>query len=150
MEGSKAALTSKETEIKLTNVARASLEEMLDDYRDYLRARGLHSGTRTRGKARCVRRLGRKTPQSYEDYRKFVETRPAEVVANMALCLIHLRNYLIDQPIPPPGTGHCKRPGGPRGNGRSASDRPGGGNYRGEWDRWGGRKVPGVNGPARL
>jgi hypothetical protein len=39
LEGSKAALTSKETEIKLTSVARASLEELLDDYRDYLRVR---------------------------------------------------------------------------------------------------------------
>ena len=38
LEGSKAATTSKETEIKLTNVARASLEELLDDFRDYLRA----------------------------------------------------------------------------------------------------------------
>src|ERR1700733_12527190 len=41
LEGSKAAITSKEMEIKLTNVARASLEELLDDYRDYLRARDL-------------------------------------------------------------------------------------------------------------
>ena len=41
LEGSKASLTSKEMEIKLTNVARASLEELLDDYRDYLRARDL-------------------------------------------------------------------------------------------------------------
>src|SRR5439155_21913442 len=41
LEGSKAALTSKETEIKLTNVALASLEEFLDDYRDFLRARDL-------------------------------------------------------------------------------------------------------------
>jgi four helix bundle protein len=39
LEGSKAGTTSKETEIKLTNVARASLEELLDDYIDYLRAR---------------------------------------------------------------------------------------------------------------
>src|SRR3974390_2731253 len=39
LEGSKAAVTSKETEIKLTGVARASLEEVLDDYRDYLRVR---------------------------------------------------------------------------------------------------------------
>jgi len=39
LEGSKASITSKETEIKLTNVARASLEEVLDDYRDYLRVR---------------------------------------------------------------------------------------------------------------
>lgn len=41
IEGSKASLTSKETEIKLTNVARASLEELLEDYRDYLRVRDL-------------------------------------------------------------------------------------------------------------
>src|ERR1041385_4028705 len=39
LEGSKAGLTSKESEIKLTNVARASLEELLKDYRDYLRVR---------------------------------------------------------------------------------------------------------------
>ena len=45
LEGSKAALTSKETEIKLTNVARASLEELLDDYKDYLRARDLKKTT---------------------------------------------------------------------------------------------------------
>ena len=41
LEGSKAALTYKETEIKLANVARASLEELLDDYGDCLRAHDL-------------------------------------------------------------------------------------------------------------
>src|SRR5271166_4747478 len=40
LEGSQASGTSKETEIKLVNVARASLEELLEDYRDYLRVRG--------------------------------------------------------------------------------------------------------------
>jgi len=40
LEGSQASGTSKETEIKLTNVARASLEELLEDYRDFLRVRG--------------------------------------------------------------------------------------------------------------
>src|SRR5580765_6585682 len=39
-EGSRASGTSKESEIKLTNVARASLEELLGDYQDYLRQRG--------------------------------------------------------------------------------------------------------------
>jgi four helix bundle suffix protein len=43
--------------------------------------------------------MGRKTPQSFEDYREFVETRPPEVVANIALCLIHQANYLIDQQL---------------------------------------------------
>ena len=99
LEGSKAGLTSKETEIKLTNVARASLEELLDDYRDYLRARDLKTWDKDSREARYVRKLGRKTPQTYEDYREFVETRPPEVVANIALCLIHQTNYLIDQQL---------------------------------------------------
>jgi four helix bundle suffix protein len=99
LEGSKAALTSKETEIKLTNVARASLEELLDDYKDYLRARDLKIWDKDSKEAQYVRQLGRKAPQTYEDYRQFVETRPPEVIANIALCLIHQTNYLIDQQL---------------------------------------------------
>ena len=99
LEGSKASLTSKEMEIKLTNVARASLQELLDDYRDYLRVRELRIWDKDSKEAQYVRKLGRKVPQTYEDYREFCETRPAEVVANIALCLIHQTNYLLDQQI---------------------------------------------------
>ena len=99
LEGSKAGLTSKETEIKLTNVARASLEELLDDYKDYLRARDLPIWDKNSKEAQYVRKLGRKAPPTYEDYREFVETRPPAVVANIALCLIHQTNYLIDQQL---------------------------------------------------
>jgi len=99
LEGSKAAVTSKETEIKLTGVARASLEELLDDYRDYLRARDLPIWDKDSKEAQYVRKLGRKTPQTFEDYREFVETRPPVVVANIAICLIHQTNYLIDQQL---------------------------------------------------
>ena len=99
LEGSKAAPTSKEMEIKLTGVARASLEELLDDYEDYLRARDLPTWDKDSKEAQYVRRLGRKTPQTYELYREFVETRPPEIVANIALCLIHQTNYLIDQQL---------------------------------------------------
>ena len=99
LEGSKAALTSKETEIKLTNVGRASLEELLDDYKDYLRARDLKMWDKDSKEAQYVRRLGRKMPQTYELYREFVETRPPEVIANIAICLIHQANYLIDQQL---------------------------------------------------
>ncbi len=97
LEGSKAALTSKEMEIKLTNVARASLEELLNDYFDYLRARDLKIWDKDSKEAQYVRNRGRKTQQTYEDYREFVETRPPEVVANIVLCLIHQTNYLLDQ-----------------------------------------------------
>jgi four helix bundle suffix protein len=99
LEGSKAGTTSKETELKLTNVARASLEETLDDYKDYLRARDLKMWDKDSKEARYVRKFGRKTPQTYEDYREFVETRPPEVVANIAICLIHQTNYLIDRQL---------------------------------------------------
>ena len=99
LEGSKAALTSKETEIKLTNVARASLEELLDDYLDYLRVRDLLIWEPDSKEALFVRKLGREEPQTYELYREFVETRPPETIANIAICLIHQTNYLVDQQL---------------------------------------------------
>jgi four helix bundle suffix protein len=99
LEGSKAALTSKETEIKLTSVGRASLEELLADYRDYLRVREHAIWDKDYKEAQFVRRFGRKTPQTFDLYREFVETRPPEVIANIAICLIHQTNYLLDQQL---------------------------------------------------
>ncbi len=99
LEGSKAGTTSKETEIKLTNVGRASLEELLADYRDYLRVRDLRLWHKDSTEALFVRKLGRQTPQTFEVYREFLESRPAEVVANIAICLIHQTNYLLDQQL---------------------------------------------------
>lgn len=99
LEGSKAAVTSKEMEIKLTGVGRASLEELLDDYKDYLRTRDLPLWDKDSKEAQYVRRLGRKMPQTYELYREFVETRAPEIIANIAICLIHQANYLIDRQL---------------------------------------------------
>lgn len=97
VEGAKASGTSKEMEIKLTNVARASLEELLVDYQDFLRVRELRLWTRDSKEALYVRNLGNQPRTTYESYREFCETRPAEVVANIAICLIHQSNYLLDQ-----------------------------------------------------
>jgi len=101
VEGSKAGLTSKEMEIKLTNVARASLEELLADYLDFLRIRDLPLWDKDSEKSRYVRQLGSRTRgnESFETYREFVETRPAETIANIAICLIHQANYLLDQQV---------------------------------------------------
>src|SRR5580700_10887049 len=60
VEGSKASGTSKEMEIKLTNVARASLEELLVDYRDFLRVRDLQLWDKDSKEALFVRKLGTK------------------------------------------------------------------------------------------
>jgi four helix bundle suffix protein len=100
-EGSRAGPTSKESEIKLTNVARASFEELLIDYQDFLRVRGLPLWDKDSREARYVRRLGgsRGREECFETYRVFVETRPAGTVANIAVCLIHQGNYLLDQQL---------------------------------------------------
>ena len=98
-EGSKASITSTETELKLTNVARASLEELLIDYQDYLRVRDLPLWPMDSKEALYVRKLGKLPDESYETYRSFVDTRPAETVANIPLCPIHQANYLLDQQI---------------------------------------------------
>jgi four helix bundle suffix protein len=98
-EGSQASGTSKETEIKLTNVARASLEELLIDFRDFMRVRGMRLWEKDSKEARFVRRLASRPHVTYEAFREFCEIRPAEVVANIAICLIHQTNYLLDRQI---------------------------------------------------
>lgn len=99
LEGSQASGTSREAEIKLVNVARASLEELLEDYRDFLRVRGAVLWDKNSREALFVRKLGAEKNSSYESYRTYFETRPPEVVANIIICLIHQTNYLLDQQL---------------------------------------------------
>jgi four helix bundle suffix protein len=99
VEGSHVSGTSKEAEIKLTGVARASLEELLEDYQDFLRRRKLRLWTKNSREALFVRKLARKESVSYETYETYIETRSSEVVANVIICLIHQTNYLLDQLI---------------------------------------------------
>ncbi len=99
-EGSKAAPTSREMEIKLTNVARASLEELLIDYEDYLRVRDHKKWGKDSEEATALRKYAAdKFHNSYESYRGFLETRPPETIANIAICLIHQANYLLDKQV---------------------------------------------------
>lgn len=99
VEGSKASVTSTESELKLTNVARASLEELLIDYKDFLRVRDMPLWDKDSKEALYVRKLGRAENESFERYRAFFENRPPEVLANIAICLISQANYLLDQQI---------------------------------------------------
>ena len=99
VEGSKLSGTSKEAEIKLLNVSRSSLEELLEAYRDFLRNRKLSLWTKNSREALFVRRLAKKENVSYETYETHIETRSPEIVANILICLIHQTNYLLDQLI---------------------------------------------------
>jgi len=99
VETSKVSGTSKEAEIKLINVARASLEELLEDYRDFLRVRKAQLWTKDSREALFVRKLGATKDVFYRTYETYIETRPPEVIANILVCLIHQTNYLLDQLI---------------------------------------------------
>jgi four helix bundle suffix protein len=96
-EGSKASVTSTETEIKLMNVARASLEELLLDYQDFLRVRDFPQWEKNSKEALYARKLGSASAEPYETYRPFFADRPPAVLANIAICLTHQTNYLLDQ-----------------------------------------------------
>ena len=94
-EGSRASGTSKKTEIKLTNVARASLEELLLDYEDFLRQRNLKTWTKDFPEAKKVRRLCYNP--SYQSYLSYLND--SESAANMLICIIHQTNYLLDKQL---------------------------------------------------
>jgi len=96
IEGTVASGTSKETEIKLLSVARASQEELLEDYRDFLRTRGYLLWEKSCKEALYVRKLSSSKDDSTK-FKDFAETRSAEIVANIAVCLIHQANYLLDR-----------------------------------------------------
>lgn len=98
-EGSQASGTSKKFELKLVSVARASLEELLLDYEDFLRQRGLGLWGKDHLTAQVVRRLAYEKNRSYMTYRSYIETAPPEVAANTIICLIHQTNYLLDQQL---------------------------------------------------
>lgn len=93
-EGSAAGSTSKETEIKLTNVAKASLQELLLDYQDYLRVRDLELWDKDSAKAIQTRRVCRNHHDSAY-YREAVRQRSDETVANICIILIHQADVLL-------------------------------------------------------
>lgn len=97
VEGSKISGTSKEGELKLTGVALGSLEELLRDYGDFLRTRQLRLWQKQDREALYVRRLSRSQELHPENFHAFFTSRPAEVVANIQLCLIHQATYLLER-----------------------------------------------------
>ena len=97
-EGSMAAATSRKTEIKLTNVAKASLEELLLDYEDFLRQRRLRQWHKDSPEALEVRRRYQSDESAqYDPYG--IATATPEVAANTLICLINQATYLLKRQI---------------------------------------------------
>ena len=91
--------TSKKTELKLVNVARASLEELLLDYQDFLRQHELPLWDKDHSKAQTIRKLAYQKNRSYSTYKPYIENSSSEIAANTMICLIHQSNYLLDQQL---------------------------------------------------
>ena len=99
IEGSMASGTSKETEIKLTNVARASLEELLEDYRDFLRVNGYSEWPTDHPYAQRLRQINRTPGADYETFRKGIEHENPEISANVILGLTRVCSYLLERQL---------------------------------------------------
>ncbi len=99
-EASMASGTSKETEIKLTNVARASLEELQIDYEDFLRTQKLPLWDKEHRLVNRLRELNKSTPKpTYQTFQKAIEHESPEICANTMISLIKICTYLLKQQI---------------------------------------------------
>lgn len=99
IEGSMASATSKETEIKLTNVARASQKELLADYRDFLRGRGVQEWPKDHVYARRLRALNKIPDATYATFKKGIENPDPAISANVIIGLIRVTSYLLDRQV---------------------------------------------------
>jgi four helix bundle suffix protein len=94
-EASMVSATSKETEIKRMNVAKASLEELTLDYEDFLRTRKLPIWEKEHRLVVHFRQLNRTPNATYQTYIKAIEHENPEICANSMICLIKIATYLL-------------------------------------------------------
>jgi len=96
-EGSQVSGTSKKTEIKLTSVARGSLEELLQDCLDFLRQNNLVLWDKNNPRTITIRKIAYKPDRSYESYKSYLKD--PESAVNCLICLIHQANFLLDRQL---------------------------------------------------
>lgn len=93
-EGNQAAATSAETEIKLTNVAKASLEELLIDYEDYLRVRKMEQWGKLHPRFENMRQYAC-SEQILKEYAEVVVKFNDEEISNLCITLIHQAIFML-------------------------------------------------------
>jgi four helix bundle suffix protein len=98
-EGCMASGTSKKTELKLIGVARASLEELLLDFQDFLRQKTFGLWEKDHPKAKEVRGFCYRKNRPYTTYKPYIEEGSPEIAANTTACVINQTNYLLDQQL---------------------------------------------------
>lgn len=99
VEASMASAHSKETEIKLTSVARASLEELQKDYEDYLRYKNLPIWEKDSRLTTRFRELNKTPNANYDTFKKAIEHPDPAISANILICLIKVTTYLLNRQL---------------------------------------------------
>jgi four helix bundle suffix protein len=99
VEASMASGTSKETEIKLTNVARSSLEELKIDYEDFLRTNKMPLWNKDHKLVTRLRELNKIPNANYDTFKKAIENENPEICANVMIGLIKVVSYLLNNQI---------------------------------------------------
>ncbi len=98
-EASMASATSKETEIKLTNVARVSLEELMIDYEDFLRSNKFQKWKKENKLYLRISELNKTPNANYETFKNAIENDNPEICANSMISLINITSYLLSRQI---------------------------------------------------
>ncbi len=98
IEGTEAGETSTETHIKLLNVARSSLQELREDYRDYLQSRNLSIWSSEHNRYEKMTRFCKRHNQ-VEDYKPFFEKWTNEEMANTALTLCFMTDRMLNNQL---------------------------------------------------
>ena len=98
VEGCMASATSAKTEIKLLNVAKASLQELLEDFEDYLKTRGHRQWEEGSVELEAMRRVGKEHNEG-EYFMHLAQSRAPETIANMAIVLIKQADFLLHRQI---------------------------------------------------
>lgn len=98
VEGCMVSGTSAKTELKLLNVAKASLHELREDYEDYLKTRGHWQWDEGSKELEAMRRIGREHNDG-EYFMQLAQTRPPETIANMVIVLLKQTDYLLHRQI---------------------------------------------------
>ena len=93
-EGCSSGTTSRETELKLVNVARASLQELLLDYEDWMRVRDMEPWALDDPRCEQTRKaVAQHNDSAY--YREAIKERSPETIANIAITLIHQADVML-------------------------------------------------------
>ena len=82
-----------------SKLTKQIVSNLVLDFQDYLRQRGVPLWTKDTPEAQKIRQIAYEKNKSYTTYKTYIEEKEADVAANTIICMIHQTNYLLDQQL---------------------------------------------------